>query len=172
MRHVVWLTGLSGSGKTTLGRYLVDHLHSRNVNSCLIDGDLTRDFFGDTNDYSRINRVNNIQRIAFAAYVLAQNDVLTIVSNIAPYVEARDFIRSRLPKYCQIYLKSSLAVCEKRDVKGLYAKARSNEVEHFIGIHDPYEEPRNPDLIIPTDEMTIDESLSHILNFLEARSVL
>lgn len=162
---VIWLTGLAGSGKTTLGQKIYEYIRT-NTNKPVefIDGDLTRKFFDDNLGYSRQERIFNIKRIVFASMLLSRQGVITIVSNIAPYYEIRDFIRKHIKNYYQIYVKASLKKC-KSSHKSLYKKAEEKKIKHVIGVDDAYEEPRNPDLIVDTDKETVDESFRKILNF-------
>lgn len=170
---VLWLTGLSGSGKTTLGKRLYNYFkENTNQFAEFIDGELTRRFFEDDLGYTRKERMSNIKRIVFASMLLSDNNVVTIVANIAPYYEVRDFIRRHIKRYCQIYLKASVEECEKRDVKGHYQKARRGELKNFVGIDDVYEEPRNPDLIIDTVKDSKDENFLKIINFLKTKGLI
>ncbi|MBI4370964.1 MAG: adenylyl-sulfate kinase [Elusimicrobia bacterium] len=172
MSPVVWLLGLSGTGKTTLALRLLESARAKGLRADLIDGDLVRDFFADRADYSRENRISNIQRIVFAALLLSRNDVLTIVSNISPYEETRRFARRKLPRYCEIYLKASLEDCARRDPKGLYRRAREGQNPGMIGVDAPFEEPRSPDLAVDTGRLSEDDSFAEILRFLGEKGLL
>ncbi|MBU0573953.1 MAG: adenylyl-sulfate kinase [Candidatus Margulisbacteria bacterium] len=162
MRKVIWLTGISGSGKTTLGRLVYEKFKSLCKRVEFLDGDIVRDFFENDLGYSRRERILNVKRIAFAAMLLAKNDVTVIVANIAPYYEVRDFIRKNIPNYIQVYIKASLDSVRKRDVKGLYGNATNN----MVGIDDAYDIPRNPDITVDTDRESVEESLNKILEHL------
>lgn len=172
MSAVVWLLGLSGAGKTTLARRLLARAQEKGAPADLVDGDLVREFFGDTSGYGRENRVANIKRIVFASSLLSRNGILTIVSNISPYEETRAFAREKIPGYLEIYLKASVEDCARRDPKGLYKKARAGENKNMIGIDEPFEEPRTPDLVVDTVGQTEDECLRRILAFLAEKKVL
>lgn len=171
-RPVVWLMGLSGSGKTTLGKRLVALARTKGLKSELIDGDSAREFFGDQSDYTRENRIANIKRIAFAAKLLSHNGVMTVVANLAPFDEARRFVRSKLANYSEVYLSASLEVCESRDPKGLYAKARRHGGTPVIGIDEPFEAPENPDCTIDTGALSAEESFRTLVEFLTSKGLL
>lgn len=163
---VIWLTGISGSGKTTLGLRLKVALESLGFVTKLLDGDEVRTFFENDLGYTRAERIMNVRRIAFAARVLSDSGVTVVVANIAPYFEVREFIRKKLPKYIQIYLKTSLEAVAKRDVQGHYRKYNAGKLDNLIGVDDQYEIPRSPDLIVNTDSESVDISFSKIINFL------
>ena len=170
---VVWFTGISGSGKTTLANLLHKSLKERNVKTEILDGDIVRDFFENDLGYSREERIMNIKRITFAAMLLEKNGVNVIVANMAPFYEARDFIRRKFNgHYFQIYLKASIDKAMSRDTKGMYKKAQDSGDTNVIGVDDAYEVPRNPDLVIDTDNETIAESLAKTVRLLEENGVL
>lgn len=170
---VLWFTGISGSGKTTLANLLQQELNERGVKSGILDGDMVRDFFENDLGYSRQERITNIKRITFAAMVLQKNDVNVIVANMAPFYEARDFIRRKLNgRYFQVYLEASIDKVMSRDAKGMYKRARDSGDTNVVGLNDVYDVPRNPDLIIDTDNETVEESLAKIMHFLEEKGVL
>jgi adenylylsulfate kinase len=168
---VVWLTGISGSGKTTIANALRERLRmalpGRPVE--LLDGDAVREFFGGDLGYSRADRIQNIKRIIFAASLLQRNGVPTIVANIAPYYEIRDFARRSIVNYVQVYVKCSLEECQRRDVKGHYARLRRGELRDFVGQDDSYEVPRRPDVIVDTEHETLEQCVSRILAYLSQK---
>jgi adenylylsulfate kinase len=170
MAKVIWLTGISGAGKSTLGERLRTEFLNRNLPVVFLDGDVVREFFENDLGYSRPERIQNVKRIAFAANLLAENGINVIVANIAPYFEARDFIRRKLEnRYIQIYINSSIVTVSSRDVKGYYKKMSSGQMQNLIGVDDVYEPPRNPDLTIDTNNSSVDESLKKIIQFLEGK---
>ena len=119
---VIWLMGISSAGKTTLGERLTSYLSDRNHRVYMIDGDLTRDFFDNDLGYSREERVANIKRIMLAAHTLSQNRIISIVCNISPFEELREFARRKIHDYIEVYLKTSLSVARARDKKGVYRR--------------------------------------------------
>lgn len=169
MGYVIWFTGISGSGKTTLACRLVDELKKKYDKVELIDGDVVRDFFEHDLGYIKQDRITNVKRIAFAAMLLAKNGIQVVVANIAPYFEVRDFIRRHLKNYIQIYLEVPLATVINRDVQGHYTRYQQGSEKNIIGLDDPYDIPRNPDLIINTANQTTEESLRIILEYLKSR---
>ncbi len=167
---VIWFTGISGSGKTTLAVRLFEELSRQGLQCDLLDGDVVRDFFEGDLGYSRQERIAVTKRIAFAAERLSQNGIFTIVANISPYFEIRDFLRVKISNYHQIYCKASLAKVSERDVQGHYARYQTGELKNFIGLDDVYEEPREADVTVYTDTETVDESLTKIIEYLKLNS--
>lgn len=160
---VLWFTGLSGSGKTTAARYVEEALRKSGVPVERLDGDELRATICKGLGFSREDRLENVRRIAYVAKLLSRNGVVTLVSAITPYREMRSLVRELVPGYTEIYVRCSLAECERRDVKGLYAKARRGEIAAFTGISDPYEEPEAPDLVIDTEHESVEECGDKIL---------
>jgi pyruvate kinase len=171
MSSVIWLTGISGSGKTTIANKLKDKLDAEGLRVEVLDGDFIREFFDHDLGYSRQERIYNVKRIALAAMLLAKNGSTVIVANIAPYYEVRDFIRKKIPNYVQVYLKSSIDTCMKRDVKGHYAKARQGKMKDMVGLDDSYDVPRNPHLTLDTDNSTVDECVNQLINYLTLNKI-
>jgi len=169
---VLWLTGISGSGKTTLGKMLHNALCKQYEKVEFLDGDHVRAFFNNDLGYTRQERISNIKRIAFAAHMLAENEVPVVVANIAPYYEVRDFIRQKVNTYIQVYVKASLDTVIKRDVKGYYAKHKNGEMDNLVGCDDGYDVPRNPTLIVDTDTETPEESFQKIVVCLIQKGLL
>jgi len=162
---VLWLTGLSGSGKTTLANRIYAFIEKKGLGAEKLDGDVLRGFFPSTG-FTRAQRDEHIKRVGFMASILEKHGIIVIASFISPYREARRFVRDMCTNFIEVYVQAPFDVCERRDVKGLYSKARAGEIRNFTGIDDPYEEPRNPELIINTDEQTVDESVSVIIDFI------
>ena len=168
---VLWFTGLSGSGKTTAARYVEAALKARGIAAERLDGDELRATICKGLGFSREERLENIRRIAYVANLLSRNGVVTLVSAITPYREMRAYLRDTVPGYTEIYVRCSLEECERRDVKGLYAKARRGEIAAFTGISDPYEEPEAPDLLIDTEKETVEESGEKIVSWVAGAMV-
>ncbi len=169
--YVIWLTGISGSGKTTLSKMVYNILSESKNKIALLDGDTVRDFFEHDLSYTKADRLANIKRMAFAAYHLSENGIHVIVANMAHYYEGRDFIRRKINNYIQIYVKASVDIVKKRDVKGLYQKFENDLIFNIIGLDDQYQAPRCPNLIVDTDVESSEESCLKILQYLESINV-
>jgi adenylyl-sulfate kinase len=166
---VVWLTGLSSAGKSTLGEDLFDRLRIAGHKVEVLDGDIVRQRLCKDLGYSKQDRDENIRRIGFVAELLAKNGVIVIVSAISPYRAARDEVRRRIPGFIEVYVNAPIEVCEHRDVKGLYRKARAGLLPAFTGIDDPYEPPLQPEIECRTDLETVEESVQKILEHVQSR---
>ena len=167
MAFCLWMTGLPCSGKTTIIRKLAKHVQ----NLAILDGDELREWLSPK-DFSREGRNEHNRKVANLAKMLLDHDVPVGVSLISPYLENRETARKIInnnEKFFELYVKCSLEKCEERDTKGLYKKARKNEIKNFTGINDPYEEPPNPDLIVNTEKHTDEECISQVLDFLESK---
>jgi len=165
----VWFTGLSSAGKTTLSRAVAEELIARNLKVELLDGDVVRQYLCKDLGFSKQDRDENIRRIGFVAELLTRNGVMTLVSAISPYRETRDAMRQRIGDFVEIYVNAPLEVCEQRDVKGLYKKARAGLMQGMTGLDDPYEPPLHPELELRTDLETIEDSTRKILTLLDSR---
>jgi adenylylsulfate kinase len=169
----LWFTGLSGAGKTTITNQLVKELRKRGSKLEVLDGDIVRENLSKGLGFSKEDRDTNIRRIAFVANLLSRNGVPVITAAISPYREIRDEARELMDgRMIEIYAKAPLEVCEERDVKGLYAKARSGEIKEFTGISDPYEPPENPEIVLETDKQSPEESAQQVLAYLEEHDLL
>jgi adenylyl-sulfate kinase len=146
---VVWFTGLSGAGKSTLSLRVERRLHEAGVHTRRLDGDVVRDGLNADLGFSPEDRTENVRRIACVAELFADTGVIALVAVIAPYESDRAAARAMCPpgRYFEIYVDTSLEVCERRDVKGLYAKARAGKLREFTGIDAPYEIPESPELV-------------------------
>jgi bifunctional enzyme CysN/CysC len=165
----VWLTGLCSSGKTTLAQRVCEELHATGHKVELLDGDIVRKQLSKDLGFSKQDRDENIRRIGFVAELLSKNGVVAVVAAISPYRAIRDEIRRRIGNFIEVYVNAPLEVCEMRDLKGLYRKARAGELKEFTGIDDPYEPPLNPEVECRTDLETVEECTRRILEFLRAR---
>jgi len=165
---LLWFTGLSGSGKSTLAHAVEARLHSVGIRSYVLDGDNVRCGLNKDLGLSPEDRRENIRRIAEVAKLMVDAGILVFAAFIAPYRESRDFIRNTMQgwPYYECYVKCRLESCEARDPKGLYKKARSGEIQNMTGIHAPYEEPQNADLIVETETKSLDESVDCVIQFL------
>jgi adenylylsulfate kinase len=143
---VVWLTGLSGAGKSTIAAEVCRRLERRRLRVEWLDGDKIRDLF--PTGFTRPERDTHIRRVGYLASVLERHGVFVIASLVSPYAESRDFVRGLCRNFVEVHVATDLAECERRDVKGLYARARRGEIRNFTGIDDPYEPPARPELVI------------------------
>ena len=159
----VWFTGLSGAGKTTISCAVGNRLKSYGQKLEILDGDVVRLNLCKGLGFSKEDRDENIRRVGFVADLLTRNQVTVLVSAISPYREIRQEVRERIGNFVEVYVNAPLQVCEQRDVKGLYKKARAGEIKNFTGIDDPYEPPFNPDVECRTDLETVEESVSKVL---------
>jgi adenylylsulfate kinase len=169
---ILWLTGFSGAGKTTIAQHLEHKLRDHDRLVELLDGDIIRQNLSKGLGFSREDRDTNVRRVGYVANLLSRNGIIVIVALISPYCLVRDELRSTLNNFVEIYVNAPLEVCEARDVKGLYAKARSGQIQSFTGLDDPYEAPVNPDVTCHTAEETVDESAGKIVTWLESRGYL
>ncbi len=169
----LWFTGLSGSGKTTITTFLVKELRRRGSKLEVLDGDIVRQNLSKGLGFSKEDRDTNIRRVAFVADLLSRNGVPVITAAISPYRDIRDEARAKMDsRFIEAYVKASVEECEKRDVKGLYAKARAGEIKEFTGVSDPYEPPKDPELEIDTESQTPEQSAQQILDYLEERGLI
>jgi adenylylsulfate kinase len=168
----LWFTGLSGAGKSTLANAVEVILRKRNCRVEVLDGDIVRTNLSQGLGFSKEDRDKNIRRIGFVASLLSRNGVVAITAAISPYRGVRDEVRKITENFVEVYVKASLKVCEDRDVKGLYGKARAGLIKNFTGIDDPYEEPVNPEIVCDTEQETIEESAAKVITELERLNYL
>lgn len=166
---VIWFTGLSGAGKTTLARRVHEELTKRGWRAESLDGDAIRNVFPMTG-FTRADRHAHVCRVGYLASRLESHGIFSIAALISPYAESRTFVRGLCKNFLEIHLSTPLAECERRDVKGLYAKARSGQIKSFTGIDDPYEPPTNPELTIDTSNTTEEEACAKIVDLVVSRS--
>jgi len=167
----IWLTGLSGSGKSTIAVELEHALIENKHQAYILDGDNIRHGLNKNLGFSPEDRSENIRRIGEVSKLFTDANIITITAFISPYRQDRDNARKlfQAGEFIEIYIKCPLEVCEQRDTKGLYKKARNGEVKEFTGISAPYEEPLNPELTIDTSKMSIEESTRTIIAYLEEK---
>ena len=165
---VLWFTGLSGSGKSTIATQVHTELARRGTDVEYIDGDALREVFPNTG-FTRAEREEHLRRTGYMASRLAAHGVTVVASFVSPYRESRDFIRRLCPGFVEIYVATPLEECERRDVKGLYARARRGEIRNFTGIDDPFEAPEHPELVLDTRTLTVEQSVSAVLERLGDR---
>jgi adenylyl-sulfate kinase len=166
----VWLTGLSGSGKSKVGRLAAGQLRDRGHRVEVLDGDDLRQNLSAGLGFSREDRDVNVRRIAWVADLLSRNGVVTFVAAVSPYRGARDEARARMgERFVEVYVRASVEECERRDVKGLYSRARAGQIERFTGVSDPYEEPLAPELTLDTEEDSPQQSAARLVELVERR---
>ena len=163
--RIVWLTGLSGAGKSTLAMALEQRLFDAGRNVYVLDGDIVRGGLCSDLGFSLDDRVENIRRIGEVARIMADAGLLVIVAFISPFRADRDRVRAGMPpgRFTEVHVSTPLEVCEQRDTKGLYAKARAGELSDFTGISSPYEAPESPEVLLPTEQMSVDECVDGIV---------
>jgi adenylylsulfate kinase len=162
---VLWFTGLSGSGKSTIAVKVHEALTRRGTEVEYIDGDALREVF-PTTGFTRVEREEHLRRTGYMASRLAAHGVTVVASFVSPYRDSRDFIRRLCLGFVEIYVATPLEECERRDVKGLYARARRGEIRNFTGIDDPYEVPEHPELTLDTRALSVDQSVAAVLEHL------
>lgn len=151
---VVWLTGLSGGGKSTIARTIEDELKGANRCVVVLDGDEIRRHLNPDLGFSKRDREINVERVAYLSHILSRSGIITIVALISPFRTSRDYARKLIGDFVEVWVKCSLETCIKRDPKGLYAKAKMGEITDFTGIHQDYEIPLNPEIIVDSDRET------------------
>ncbi|WP_304137191.1 adenylyl-sulfate kinase [Mesonia mobilis] len=168
---LIWFTGLSGSGKSTLANQVEVALHEQGLRTYVLDGDNIRRGLNTDLDFTPEGRKENLRRIAEAAKLFIDAGVITLAAFISPLQKDREKIKQIVGKenFIEIYVKASVEACEKRDVKGLYQKARNGEIKNFTGISAPYEEPENPDVIVNSEKETIAESIQIIMDQIKTK---
>lgn len=164
----LWFTGLSGAGKTTISHVLVDDFEQRGIPIEILDGDVVRENLSKGLGFSKEDRDTNIRRIAFVADLVSKHGTPVITAAISPYRAIRDEARELMNgRMIEVFVATSLEECERRDVKGLYKKARAGEIPEFTGVSDPYEPPENAEITLETEGRTPEESAKEILDYLE-----
>jgi adenylylsulfate kinase len=159
---VLWFTGLSGSGKSTIATRVRAELERRGVEVEYLDGDALREVFPNTG-FTRAEREEHLRRTGYMASRLAAHGVTVVASLVSPYRESRDFIRKLCREFVEIYVATPLEECERRDVKGLYARARRGELRNFTGMDDPYEPPETPELTLDTRALSVEQCVAEVL---------
>ena len=166
---LLWFTGLSGSGKSTIANVVEQELHKKGIKTYTLDGDNIRK--GINNDLTPApeDRTENIRRIAEISALMIDAGVVVLAAFVSPYKKDRINIKNVVKgvNFVEIYINTSIEECERRDVKGLYKKARAGEIKNMTGIDAPYEAPNNPDIEIRTEEVSVDEAVLKIMNYLE-----
>jgi adenylylsulfate kinase len=168
---VLWITGLPCSGKTTLADTVAEKLSQNDLKIERLDGEQIRNLFPKAG-YSKQERNTHIQRVGHLASLLSRNGTVVVASFVSPYREARDFVRDLCPRFIEVFLDTPLEVCEKRDTKGLYERARKGEIPNFTGISDPYEAPQHPEITVDTADQPVEQTADTILRYLKKNKYL
>lgn len=165
---IIWMTGLSGSGKSTIAKSVEKNLHEKNKLVYILDGDNIRHGLNSDLGFSKEDRIKNLRRITEVGKLFVDLGAITIVSFISPYREDRERIRKSFAseEFIEIYVKCSLEECEKRDVKGLYKKARSGEIKNFTGIDSEYQPPINPEVVLDAENKSIEALSNQLADYL------
>lgn len=170
---VIWFTGLSGSGKSTLAHTIEERLHQMDCRTYVFDGDNVRHGLCSDLGFSESDRSENIRRISEMCNLFVDAGVIALTAFISPLHKDRAMVRHLMgDDFLEIYCRCPIEICEQRDVKGLYKKARAGEIKDFTGISAPYDEPQNPDLVIDTDKQSLEDSVEHVLQLLLRNDIL
>lgn len=168
----VWFTGLPCCGKTTIANRVAERLRKKGYLVETLDGDNVRKDLTSDLGFSKRDRDENLRRVTFVAKLLSRNGVVVLASFVSPYTARRVQSRKDIGDFVEIYVKCPVELCMQRDVKGMYKKALAGEIKDFTGVDDPYEEPTHPELIIYSDQETVDESVQKVLNTLKELNFL
>jgi adenylylsulfate kinase len=171
---IIWFTGLPSSGKSTIAGAVEHQLYTRGIRTYLLDGDNVRHGLNRDLGFSPEDREENIRRIGEVAKLFADAGMVTLVAFISPYRRDRERVRAGVEagEFVEVYVKCPVEVCEQRDVKGFYRKAKQGEIKEFTGISAPYEEPLKPEIILETEKLSVEESVKKILDYLTQRKIL
>lgn len=171
---VIWFTGLSGSGKSTISVALEKALYNQQVHTYRLDGDNVRHGLNKNLGFSPDDRTENIRRIGEVSKLMVDAGLVTVTAFISPYQADRDVVRELLAEdeFIEVYTSCSLDECEARDPKGLYQKARNGEIQGFTGINAPYEEPQNPEIVIDTEQYSVEAAVTQIIDYLKTHQYI
>lgn len=171
---VIWFTGLSGSGKSTISVALEKVLYDQQVHTYRLDGDNVRHGLNKNLGFSPDDRTENIRRIGEVSKLMVDAGLVTVTAFISPYQADRDVVRELLAEdeFIEVYTSCSLDECEARDPKGLYQKARNGEIQGFTGINAPYEEPQNPEIVIDTEQYSVEDAVTQIIDYLKTHQYI
>ena len=171
---VLWFTGLSASGKSTIANLVEKEMIRRSYKTYLLDGDNVRHGLNKDLGFDEESRVENIRRVGEVSKLLLESGIIVLTAFISPFKSDRDLVRSLFKEgqFLEVFIDSSLKVCESRDPKGMYAKARNGDIKNFTGIDDPYEKPKNPEIHLRTDEMSLEEEIKAVTDHLELRRII
>ncbi len=168
---LLWFTGLSGSGKSTIANVVEQKLHNQGIKTYTLDGDNIRKGINNDLTFSPEDRTENIRRIAETANLMVDAGLVVLAAFVSPYKKDRDNIRNIVKdvNFVEIFIDTSVEECERRDVKGLYKKARAGEIKNMTGISAPYEAPENPDIEIKTEDLTVEQAVNKIIMHIKSK---
>jgi adenylylsulfate kinase len=171
---ILWFTGLSGAGKSTLAHAVEEQLYQMGCRTFVLDGDNVRHGLCADLSFSEADRIENIRRIGEVAKLMVEAGVIAMTAFISPFRSERNKVRAMMAQgeFIEVYCKCSLEVCESRDVKGLYAKARAGLIKNYTGISSPYEEPETAEIVVETDAMSLEESVELVIENLRKRGLI
>ncbi|MBU6950610.1 adenylyl-sulfate kinase [Hahella sp. HN01] len=171
---LIWFTGLSGSGKSTLSNALDIELHKRRYHTYVLDGDNVRHGLNKDLSFSDSDRIENIRRVAEASKLLVDAGIIVMTAFISPFKADRDMVRTLFAdgEFTEVFVNTPLHICEQRDPKGLYQKARKGDIKNFTGIDSPYEPPEHPNIVVDTSKESTEESIAKIISYLEERKFI
>lgn len=171
---MLWFTGLSGAGKSSLAHAVEEQLYQMGCRTFVFDGDNVRHGLCSDLGFSAEDRIENIRRVGEMGKLFLEAGVIALTAFISPFRTDREKVRSLVPhgEFFEIYCHCPLEVCEERDVKGLYKRARAGEIKNFTGISSPYEEPEDPELVVDTSSLSLDESVAKVIGLLQERGVI
>lgn len=171
---IIWFTGLSGSGKSTLANAVEVKLFERQKHTYLLDGDNVRHGINRGLGFTEADRIENIRRVGELAKLFVDAGLVVLTAFISPYSQDRQMVRNLVEadEFIEVYVNTPLYICEQRDPKGLYKKARAGQLKHFTGVDSPYEAPTEPELIIQNYELSIDDAANQIIGYLETKGYI
>ncbi|PHR69122.1 MAG: adenylyl-sulfate kinase [Lutibacter sp.] len=165
---LLWFTGLSGSGKSTIANVVEQKLHKKGIKTYILDGDNIRNGINSDLTFTPEDRTENIRRIAEIANLMIDSGIVVLAAFVSPYKKDRENIKNIVKdgNFVEVFINTSIEECERRDVKGLYEKARKGEIKNMTGISAPYEAPENPDIKINTEQETVEQAVSQIIDYI------
>lgn len=171
---IIWFTGLSGAGKSTIAHALEDKLHKNNIRTFVLDGDNVRHGLCKDLGFSNTDRTENIRRVGEISLLMMETGVIVLTAFISPFIKDRQIVRELVAEgeFIEVYCDTSLYVCESRDVKGLYKKARAGEILDFTGISSEYEQPNSPEIVLDTENQEVEESVDKITAYLIEKQII
>ncbi len=171
---ILWFTGLSGAGKSTLANAIEHELFQRDRHTYLLDGDNVRHGLNKDLGFSDEDRVENIRRIGEASRLFVDAGLIVLSAFISPFRSDRQLVRElvKADEFIEIYVATPLAVCEQRDPKGLYKKARAGDIKNFTGIDSPYEPPESPEVFVDTSELSMEQAVNQVISYLESKKII